>query len=133
MKKLILFIAAISFCSIATFADSKTQTPPPSVKVEKRPIILSRVPSNGTKINRAPAMPMYGNFDGETLTVDIRGAEDNEILTVYFHCANSVEQQNCTAAELRQGITVTVDSHFWLEIVTESGVVYKEHNETQED
>ena len=78
-------------------------------------------------------MPMYGNFDGETLTVDIRGAEDNEILTVYFHCENSVDQQNCTAAELRQGITVTVDSPFWLEIVTETGVAYKEYNETEED
>ena len=133
MKHFLSVIAALVMSIFATFADTVNQPKQPVDKGDPRPIVLTRERQKASDRHRAPAMPMYGNFDGETLTVDIRGAEDNEILTVYFHCANSVEQQNCTAAELRQGITVTVDSHFWLEIVTESGVVYKEYNETQED
>ena len=125
-------MVTLTMSIFVSLADTTKNPQQPDRNEGQRQVILIRR-IQATDMARMPAMPMYGNFDGETLTVDIRGAEDNEILTVYFHCANSVAQQNSTAAELRQGITVTVDYPFWLEIVTESGVVYKEYNETEED
>lgn len=132
MKKLLIFCASLSLSIFIAIADTTKQPQQPKEPQQpertssSRPIIITqkRIASSSM---RAPAMPIYGYFDGQMLTVDFMAAEDNEILTIYYHCEASVEQQVCSAAELCQGITVTVTAPFWLEIVTESGVVYIEY------
>lgn len=132
MKNLTTFIAVLAIGIFASLAETPSQPQRPVRTESQRQITLSRAQST-SRINRAPAMPIFGYYDGSTLSIAFNVVDDNETLSVNLHCDNgAVHEETCTANELQQGIIISVYEPFWVEIITASGAVYCEPHEDNE-
>lgn len=125
MKKPLSILAILTCCISSIFADSTEPSQTPQVSTLERPITMyqKQQPAKGF---RCPAKPIYGYYDGENLSIDMTNFVENNDLTIYIHCEDITHKLSCSPTEISQGIQILLDSTFWIEISTSSGITYYE-------
>ena len=123
MKRFLIYITILLgvFVLSETFAAANTNLAP----ANKQEVLL-RHKNNGKNpnTNRCPAMPIYGTYDGYTLSIDV--VADDEAAT-YELVVTTVATQTVgqyTAVELNQGVAVPPLQPATIELTTPSGAVY---------
>lgn len=123
MKRFLISIAiifgAIIFTGDNVFAGISQPTNP-----DKDRVALHHKSNGRGKTNRCPAMPIYGTYDGYTLSIDV--VADDEAATYELVVTTAATQTvgQYTAVELNQGIAVTLLQPATIELTTPAGAVY---------
>lgn len=121
MKHFFTICTIIFAFSISIFASANT-TPTPD---NSSYAILRLKPKSGnTGGNRCPAMPIYGTYDGYTLSIDV--VADDEAATYELVVTTAATQTvgQYTAVELNQGVAVPPLQPATIELTTPAGAVY---------
>lgn len=87
--------------------------------------VLLRYNNNNKKpTNRCPAMPIYGTYDGYTLSIDVVADDEAATYELVVTTAATQTAGQYTAVELNQGIAVPPLQPATIELTTPSGAVY---------
>lgn len=97
-------------------------------ELPKRPttenIYLFQKKRNDKTTNRCPAMPIYGTYDGYTLSIDVVADDEAATYELVVTTAGTQTVGQYTAVELNQGVAVPPLQPATIELTTPSGAVY---------
>lgn len=123
MKRFLIYITILLsvFVLNETFAVANTNLAP----ANKQEVLLRhKTNSKNPNANRCPAMPIYGMYDGYTLSIDV--VADDEAATYELVVTTAATQTvgQYTAVELNQGVAVPPLQPATIELTTPAGAVY---------
>lgn len=120
MKRFLISFAiifgALLFLSVNAAGEQSKQKPKETVSLFPR--------HDKKPANRCPAMPIYGTYDGYTLSIDV--VADDEAATYELVVTTAATQTvgQYTAVELNQGVAVPPLQPATIELTTPAGAVY---------
>lgn len=132
MKQYLIIFTFLMTCVSAIFAEDSSQQEQPERTDNARLIALYLQQNDISRYHRCPSKPIYGYYDGSNLFVDFGEIKDSESLIISIHCENATYEFSSNSDEISQGIQIIVDSSFWVEIATASGITYCEITPTDE-
>lgn len=121
MRKFLIFIAIIFGAIIFAGDNIMAEVRQP---INPNKVVLRHKNKGDNDTNRCPAMPIYGTYDGYTLSIDI--VADDEAATYELVVTTAATQTvgQYTAVELNQGVAVPPLQPATIELTTPSGAVY---------
>lgn len=121
MQKFLISIAILLSALAFVEEPVKAEVCPTTAKTS---VVLKNKDHGGNKSNRCPAMPIYGTYDGYTLSIDI--VADDEAATYELVVTTAATQTvgQYTAVELNQGVAVPPLQPATIELTTPAGAVY---------
>lgn len=123
MKRFLISIAIIFGAIIFTGDNVMAEVSQPT-NPDKDRVALHHKGNDRGKTNRCPAMPIYGTYDGYTLSIDV--VADDEAATYELVVTTAATQTvgQYTAVELNQGVAVPPLQPATIELTTPAGAVY---------
>lgn len=121
MKRFLISIAIIIGAVIFTGDNVMAEVRQPT---NPNKVVLRHKNKDDNDTNRCPAMPIYGAYDGYTLSIDV--VADDEAATYELVVTTAATQTvgQYTAVELNQGVAVPPLQPATIELTTPAGAVY---------
>ena len=121
MKRFLISIAiifgAIIFAEDNVMAEVRQPTNPNKV-------VLRHKNKGDNDTNRCPAMPIYGTYDGYTLSIDVVADDEAATYELVVTTAATQSAGQYTAVELNRGVAVPPLQPATIELTTPAGAVY---------
>lgn len=120
MKRFLISIAiifgALLFLSVNAAGEQSKQNSTKTVSLFQK--------SRNDKTRRCPAMPIYGTYDGYTLSIDVVADDEAATYELVVTTAGTQTVGQYTAVELNQGVAVPPLQPATIELTTPAGAVY---------
>lgn len=125
MQKFLISIAIILSACVFNVGIANAEVNPGSASSQNIPVKLyQKDPNKNNKTNRCPAMPIYGTYDGYTLSIDVVADDEAATYELVVTTASTQTVGQYTAVELNQGVAVPPLQPATIELTTPSGAVY---------
>ena len=126
MNRFVISIAIIFATLFFSVNDANADVNSGSTSSSAVPIRLRKNnPNNPNKpSNRCPAMPIYGTYDGYTLSIDVVADDEAATYELVVTTAGTQTVGQYTAVELNQGVAVPPLQPATIGLTTPAGAVY---------
>lgn len=121
MQKFLITIAIILGVIVSVGDSVKAEVSPTNAP---KMVVLKNKNNGNNKTNRCPAMPIYGTYDGYTLSIDVVADDEAATYELVVTTAGAQTAGQYTAVELNQGVAVPPLQPATIELTTPSGAVY---------
>ena len=121
MQKFLISIAILLSALAFVEEPVKAEVCPTTAKTS---VVLKNKDHGGNKSNRCPAMPIYGAYDGYTLSIDVVADDEAATYELVVTTAATHTVGQYTAVELNHGVAVPPLQPAKIELTTPAGAVY---------